>query len=56
MDLDSKSDLEKRLEGMTPAQKMREFLFTLENIRRDITGINEKIAENTRKIEKSGGL
>ncbi len=56
MDLDSKSDLEKRLKGMTPAQQMREFVFVLDDLRRDIAEMRTWIAEVKNKLEKSGGL
>ena len=47
MDLDSKSDLEKRLEGMTTAQKMREFILVLGDMERKVEEIRKIIKGDT---------
>ena len=49
MDSDSQSELEKRLEGMTPANQLRELVFMIEDLRKDVAKISKFIAEEINK-------
>lgn len=40
-----KTELEKRLEGMDPANQIRELIFVLEDMRKDIAEIRKFISE-----------
>jgi len=40
----SKSDLEKRLEGMTPDQKIRELVYEVRDLRKIVAEISELIS------------
>ncbi len=46
MDLDTKSDLEKRLEGMTPAEQIRELVYEIRDLRKIVAEISESLARD----------
>lgn len=56
MNKDPKSDLSKRLEGMTPADQIREIIFELEDLRKDMEKTAEKISEEIISKKDKQGL
>ena len=49
-----KTDLEKRLEGMAPADQIRELIFVLEDIKKDMEKTRKSISEIKREIDRRG--